>query len=54
MRGEIVEQVIVWSCIILSLAAYISLIVMGNSGLGIAGLVISSLPALAIFLVGKV
>lgn len=51
--NEAFKQGIVWSYIILSLAAFICLIIMGNCILGVAGLVALNLSALVVFLGGE-
>lgn len=49
----IIERIIVWSYIILSLAAFICSIIQGNIVLGVAGIVTLNLSALVIFLGGE-
>lgn len=50
---EAIKLIIVWGCIIMSLASFIRLIVLDDQALGIIGLVVFNLSAIIIFVEGK-
>lgn len=46
---EAIKLIIVWACIIVSLAAFIRLIVLGDQAFGIIGIVLFNLSAIILF-----
>ncbi len=50
---EMIRQIIVWAYIVLSLVAFVRIILLGDSIIGVAGIVALNLSVLIIFLGGE-